>query len=159
MKRRISGNRVVWSGYQGSDWQSDWDVFYYEIGGGIAPVNASNNDYLDGGPLVSDKLVIWRSFRNGTSEVVRAVQLPAEVTKTITLTVNGDIRLEPDKTFLLNLTSPTLAILDDTQVTVTILNDDGPLDFGDAPDPTYPTLLANNGIATRWSPASTLAAV
>ena len=111
----------------------------------MAPVNASNDRHFDGGPLVSDQLIIWRSFANGSSQVVRATPVAPTITQTITLLVNGDTRLEPDETFFLNLSSPTLAVLDNTQATITILNDDGSLDYGTAPDPTYPTLLADDG--------------
>jgi len=137
---KVFGNRMAWSTYDGAD----WEVSYYEIGKGRMPLNITNNDYFDGGPLVSDALVIWRSFRSGTSEVVRAVPLPPELTQTITLIVNGDTRLEPDEYFFLDLSTPDLAVLDVPRATITILNDDGTLDYGDAPAP-YPTLLANNG--------------
>jgi len=71
-------------------------------------------------------------------------------TKTITVLVNGDFKVEPNETFTVALstisgvTAVQLAAL--TQAgspqTATILNDE--VDYGDAPD-TYSTLLASNG--------------
>ena len=44
--------------------------------------------------------------------------------QTINVTVTGDTTVEPNETFLVNLTSPTGATLLDGQATVTITNDD-----------------------------------
>jgi hypothetical protein len=49
---------------------------------------------------------------------------PGELTKTITVLVNGDQKFEPDETVLMNLTSPVNATISDNQGTGTILNDD-----------------------------------
>ncbi|HVG34311.1 MAG TPA: Calx-beta domain-containing protein [Pyrinomonadaceae bacterium] len=49
---------------------------------------------------------------------------PGELTKTITVTVNGNTINEPNKTFFVNLTNPQHATLSDAQGTGTIINDD-----------------------------------
>ncbi|HEY6189226.1 MAG TPA: Calx-beta domain-containing protein [Pyrinomonadaceae bacterium] len=49
---------------------------------------------------------------------------PGDLTKTITVTVNGNTINEPDKTFFVNLTNPQNAALNDAQGTGTIVNDD-----------------------------------
>jgi hypothetical protein len=49
---------------------------------------------------------------------------PGEVTKTITVLVNGDQKFEPDETVLMNLTSAVNATISDNQGVGTILNDD-----------------------------------
>jgi chitinase len=46
--------------------------------------------------------------------------------QTITVTVNGDTIVEPDETFVVNLSSPSNAVLSDAQATGTIVNDDAP---------------------------------
>ncbi len=46
------------------------------------------------------------------------------VQQTVTVTVNGDTTVEPGETFVVNLTSPTNAILSDAQGQGTITNDD-----------------------------------
>ncbi|MGQ9607351.1 MAG: GEVED domain-containing protein, partial [Thermogutta sp.] len=56
----------------------------------------------------------------------------------------GDTRIEADENFFLTISNPQLAVIDDPQSQIWILNDDGSLDYGDAPAP-YPTLLADNG--------------
>ncbi len=50
---------------------------------------------------------------------------PGETTKTVPVTVNGDLAFENDETFLVNLSSPSNATLADAAATVTIRNDDG----------------------------------
>jgi Calx-beta domain-containing protein len=45
-------------------------------------------------------------------------------TQTIPVTVNGDTTIEPDETFVVNLSSPTNATISDAQGVGTILNDD-----------------------------------
>ena len=50
--------------------------------------------------------------------------LPGEISKTITVAVNGDILSEADETFFVNLTGATNATIADGQGLVTIINDD-----------------------------------
>jgi hypothetical protein len=49
---------------------------------------------------------------------------PGDTTKTIGVTINGDQSFESDETFVVNLTSPTNAVISDSQAQGTILNDD-----------------------------------
>ena len=49
---------------------------------------------------------------------------PGEISKTITVFVKGDTKVESDETFFVNLSSPTNATLADYQGLGTILNDD-----------------------------------
>jgi hypothetical protein len=49
---------------------------------------------------------------------------PGELTRTITVSVNGDQKFEPDETVLVNLTNPVNATISDNQGVGTILNDD-----------------------------------
>jgi len=73
----------------------------------------------------------------------------ANETEPITVQVNGDNKVEANETFTVQLGSVSNTALgtnisvDNTARTGTIQNDE--VDRGDAPDPTYPTLLANNG--------------
>src|SRR6185436_959650 len=47
-------------------------------------------------------------------------------TQTIAVTINGDTAVEPDETFVMNLSSPTNATISDAQGVGTILNNDVP---------------------------------
>ena len=49
---------------------------------------------------------------------------PGQNTRTISVPVRGDTTIEPDETFLVNLTSPSGAVLGTSQGTGTIVNDD-----------------------------------
>jgi len=51
---------------------------------------------------------------------------PGETSKTITVTVMGDTKIEPDETFSINLSSPTNATINKAQGVGTIINDDLP---------------------------------
>jgi len=61
-----------------------------------------------------------------------------------------DTVIEGDETVIATLTATGSALVTinpaAAEATVTIV--DNEMDFGDAPDPTYPTLLANNGLGT-----------
>src|SRR6267143_1902546 len=50
---------------------------------------------------------------------------PGIITRNDTILVNGDLLVEPDETFFVNLSSPTNATFADSQGVGTILNDDG----------------------------------
>lgn len=142
----IAGNRVVWHGYDGAD----WDVFYAELGTGQIPENVSNNTWFDGHPLVTRDLVVWRSYESGNYQVFRAVRGQPEMTATVTLSVVGDTLPELDEDFFVRFRddgSGFQLLVDDT-AQVLILNDDGAMDYGDAPAP-YPTLLSANGARHR----------
>ncbi|MEO8434757.1 MAG: Calx-beta domain-containing protein, partial [Pyrinomonadaceae bacterium] len=61
------------------------------------------------------------SFTNGT-----ATFNSGEISKPITVTVNGDMKFEPDENFFVNLSGPTNATISDGQGVGTIQNDDLP---------------------------------
>ncbi len=71
----------------------------------------------------------------------------ANETQLITVLVNGDLKVEDHETFTVTLGTisgaPAGVSVGGTAQTGTITNDE--IDYGDAPDPTYPTLLASNG--------------
>jgi hypothetical protein len=64
---------------------------------------------------------------------------PGETTKTVTVVVNGDAIVEPDETFVVNLSTPVNATLADDQGLGTILNDDPT-----APVTTTPSISIND---------------
>jgi len=79
-----------------------------------------------------------------------------QTSKTVGVTINGDTTTEGNETFFVNLTSPTNAVIGDSQGVGTILNDDTPIinpppnvtaTEGDAeaptPDPTITVTLSN----------------
>ena len=67
-------------------------------------------------------------------------------TRSIIAPTLDDGEWEYDEDFFVNLSNPSGAGIADGQGTARIMDDgEGPMDFGDAPDPTYPTLLANSG--------------
>jgi hypothetical protein len=50
--------------------------------------------------------------------------LDGDVTRTLNVTINGDVGFEPDETFVVNLSNPVNATISDNQGTGTIQNDD-----------------------------------
>jgi hypothetical protein len=70
---------------------------------------------------------------------------PGETAHTITVNVIANHVYEPDKSFFVNLSHPQGASMAVWQGVGTIVNDDVPLDFGNAPDPSYPTLRSSDG--------------
>jgi len=50
---------------------------------------------------------------------------PGETSKTIGVTINGDVTFEPDETFVVDLSNAVHATIADSQGVATILNDDG----------------------------------
>jgi len=163
---RIAGERIVWNAQA----NNNWEVFYSEVGAGAIPVDVSNHPGNDWKPQVSEELVVWRSYDQTDYEIVVATQAEPEVTETITLYINGDTAVELDEYFYLDIElAPEwvgLAAIDDGQAEVWILNDDGQLDYGDAPavdpvsgDPWYPTLLADNGARHVSNPALPLSPI
>ena len=79
--------------------------------------------------------------------------IPAGLTSAvIAVPVNGDTRIEPNETFLLNLDQPTNAALADAQAVGIVLNDEVPADFAAQIDfqpagaPTYAGYLIDSGL-------------
>jgi len=140
---RVSGDRVVWSSLVGSN----WEVFFYDLSTRAIPQNMSESPGRDWKPQVSSELVVWRGFDGNDYEILVAIQQEPFAVQTLTLQVVGDLFVERDEFFLLDLIDANLATLEDDQGRIDILNDDGGqygLDYGDAPA-SYATLLADNG--------------
>src|SRR5206468_803374 len=72
---------------------------------------------------------------------------PGVSTQPIAVTVNGDTTVEPDETFVVNLSSPTNATITDAQGAGTIVNDDVVL----------PALTINNASVTEGNSGTTTA--
>lgn len=49
---------------------------------------------------------------------------PGQTTKTVTVSVKGDLTVEPNETLFVNLSSPVNATISDNQGKGTIINDD-----------------------------------
>ena len=73
--------------------------------------------------------------------------LPLETTRSINVTVNGDITFEPDEDFLVNLSNPVNATIDDNQGSGTIFNDDAEGGFLGFSQPIY-TVAESGGFTT-----------
>ncbi|MFN6009743.1 MAG: Calx-beta domain-containing protein, partial [Microcystis sp.] len=87
---------------------------------------------------------------------------PGQISQDIIISVNGDTAIEPDETFLINLSNPSNALITDNQGLGTITNDDGdntsvtPIEaFGntklvkDATNKLYTQIDNNNPIAIK----------
>lgn len=73
---------------------------------------------------------------------------PGQTSKTFSVTIRGDLSIEPDETFFVTLSNPTGgATLADGEATGTILNDDGT----SPPPPTPPVLTINDVAVTEPS--------
>jgi serine protease len=67
-------------------------------------------------------------------DVVGATMAPHTMSKTFSVTINGDTAVEANEVFMVNLSNPVGALIEDGQGGVRILNDDGPtLSIADAP--------------------------
>ncbi|MBN1911069.1 MAG: VCBS repeat-containing protein [Pirellulales bacterium] len=165
----IADGRVVWRVFTGTN----WEVYSYELRSGGTAQNISNSTAYEHQPQTSGSLVVWRSHEGGDYEIVVAEAHAPVISQTITVRIVGDMKtnpVEPDEQFYLMIDplDPDVVVIDDPDIeikgatpdqninlnagTIYILNDDGPRDFGDAPDPDYPTLLVNNGARHLISP-------
>ena len=61
---RVSGDRVVWRGHEGSDWE-----IYTWAAGDAAPTNISNNGQDDANPQISGSRVVWEGFDGNDWEI------------------------------------------------------------------------------------------
>ncbi len=140
---QISGTQVVWQGFD----VANWEVFTYELYGEDGVQNVSQNTDTDWYPEVSGSMIVWRTSGDEDALIIARAGKP-EITKTVHLRVIGDMDLEPDENFFLKIEAASsdsnLSVTDDT-AEIAILNDDGALDYGDAADPFYPTLVASDG--------------
>ncbi|NLY03167.1 MAG: hypothetical protein GXY83_44530, partial [Rhodopirellula sp.] len=148
----VNDGRVSWHSFVGGNWEN----YYRVIGPDATRTNISNYSQNDWYPAVSDSFVAWRSYQGGTYQIVVANRNEPEVVTPYTLVIYGDTTVEPDEEFYLNLSSPDGDLFPEgrdsngdpdpssLQVPIGVWNDDGSLDYGDAPAP-YPTLLKDNG--------------
>ncbi|WP_337177061.1 Calx-beta domain-containing protein, partial [Paludisphaera sp.] len=70
---------------------------------------------------------------------------PGETTRTVVVRVKGDVAVESDETFVVNLSSPTGATIADGVGVGTIVNDDREAD----PAPTVASIVVDDGTAQR----------
>ena len=148
---QIDGDQIVWHSFDGND----WEVMFFDLTQPFLPLNVSNNLDYDWGPQISDDLLVWRSNDGVDYEIVVASQNDPVATQTVQLVVYGDIEKEDDQYFKVVIDSVTIEgstlTIDPGDMiglvdggTIWIYNDDGQLDFGDAPA-SYHTLIADNG--------------
>jgi len=138
---QVKDGRVVWVQTVGGK----GEILTRQLRGTGAITNVSNSAGHDWSPQITDSgTIIWRAHDEEDYEIVVATANEPEVTQTITLRIVGDLKVEGDEYFYLNLSGDGSIIFENTRTEIWILNDDGDLDFGDAPAP-YPTLLADNG--------------
>jgi choice-of-anchor C domain-containing protein len=89
-------------------------------------VRFSGLNNTDTGPAIDDVRLMHRGGDEDYGSASGVVQFaPGETSKTLTLVVSGDTRVEADETFFVDLSQPTGATIRSGRGTVTILNDDG----------------------------------
>ena len=86
---------------------------------------------------------------------------PGDLTKTVSVTINGDTNLEANETFKLHLSNPTVATINVADGTGTITNDDITLQGDDHYNVTAGQTLSTSGTPITWdeSVASTAGGV
>ena len=72
---------------------------------------------------------------------------PGDTSKTVSVTINGDVGFEPDETFFVNLSNPVNATISDNQGLGTIQNDDAQGGFISFSQPNY-NVSESTGIVT-----------
>jgi hypothetical protein len=92
----------------------------------------------DGSATLADN-----DYLNASGQLTFALGDP--LTKTISITIIGDARHEPNENFRVNLSNPANGVLLDPQAIVTILDNDRPLPFQ---NPVNPMDVNNNGFVT-----------
>jgi hypothetical protein len=63
---QVSGDRVVWAGYGGTDAGDDSEIFTWKVGD-ASPTQITANDYNDASPQVSGDRVVWIGDGGGDS--------------------------------------------------------------------------------------------
>jgi hypothetical protein len=157
---QIHGEQIVWHAFDGFD----WEVMFYDLTTPFLPLNVSNNMDYDWGPQLSSDLLVWRSNDGQDYEIVVASQNDPVATQTVELTIVGDDKIEDDEAFRVVIDSASIDgvalniggtdMVGDSEGTIGIYNDDGQLDFGDAPA-SYHTLIADNGPRHMTAPGDT----
>jgi beta propeller repeat protein len=59
---QISGNNVVWQGYDGTD----WEIFFYN---GTSTIQLTNNSYYDSAVGISGNNVVWQGYDGTDNEI------------------------------------------------------------------------------------------
>lgn len=137
----IDGN-IVWRSFNGST----YEVHYHQLRADDAIVRISDSEQSAFYPHITENMAVWRSFNGTNYDIVIATKDQPEVTQTIKLRIIGDTNIETDEKFLLKLqaVNDSWVNIENSTAMITILNDDGEIDFGDAPE-SYSTLLVDNG--------------
>ena len=154
---QIHDERIVWHSFDDQSVDGhDWEVMFLDLSKPFLPLNVSNNLDYDWGPQVSDELLVWRSNDGQDYEIVVASQNDPVAVQTVELTIFGDYLLEEDEVFHVAIDDVRIdgitlgsnqEMYDDAQEEwgeISIYNDDGELDYGDAPA-SYHTLIGDNG--------------
>jgi hypothetical protein len=156
---RVLGNHVVWvglNGEQGDVFYRDLAQFYEDLALGRSreAQNVSQGIARPWTPQIFDRsgkaAVAWYDFDGTDYEIKFAEQGAAYASDTISLRIKGDSRQEDDEVFYVDMAGAFFSTPvanndafvdpDASSAEVSIVNDDGVMDYGDAPRP-YPTLL------------------
>jgi subtilase family serine protease len=142
---QISGTQVVWRELVSAD-PVEWDVYNCNLSTPkVAPTDVSNSQGTDWYPLVSSTgTVVWSASDGTEFDIFTAKLAPLSITATINVTVFSSTLIQLDRNFFITATATLPSGMQSATSTVTILNDNGNLDFGSAPNP-YPTALAIGG--------------
>ena len=142
---QISGTQVVWRELVSAD-PVEWDVYNCNLATPkVAPTDVSNSQGTNWYPLVSSTgTVVW-SASDGSEFDIFTAKLPSlSITATINVSILSSTLIQLDRNFFITATATLPSGTQSVTSTVTILNDNGNLDFGSAPTP-YPTALAVGG--------------
>ncbi|MEB3316525.1 MAG: Calx-beta domain-containing protein [Cyanobacteriota bacterium] len=116
---------------------ADWDKPFFTISNPtIAEINSGTNNLVFKVTLSTTSaqtITVDYATANNTATVENDYTAktgtltftPGQISQDIIISVNGDTAIEPDETFLVNLSNPSNAIITDDQGLGTITNDDG----------------------------------
>ncbi len=151
---QIVGTQVVWRAYiaEGYGEKAEWQVRFVDLAvDGFIPVTISESQTTDWEPMLTDRMIVWRTTNDITKKnsIMVATHETAVAKATIQVEITTDGIYEGNKQFSVVLTDVKggLADISKGEAVVTIIDDDGignGLDFGDAPA-TYDTLLKDDG--------------
>ena len=153
---QIHDNRIVWHTFNRDDSDPNnhnWEVTFFDLNKPFLPLNVSDNLNYDWGPQISGDCSSGEAMTGKDYEIVVASQNDPVATQTVLLTIIGDYNLEDDEVFHVviddatvdGITLPVGETMYDGQAgDIWIYNDDGEIDYGDAPA-SYHTLIGDNG--------------
>jgi hypothetical protein len=142
----LAGDRLVWR----ANVEGEWEVRYVDLDvPSFIPRTISVDGDYDWSPMISDSMIAWRSHTGEGYTIVSAKQDAPRVKGTLSLNIVGEQVVEEDEHFFVDIVDTQFGIFgeeigDDGSARIDILNDDGSLDFGDAPA-SYSTLMADDG--------------